>query len=31
VYLQLFDRLRSVADVVLLDQRGTGLSRPALD
>jgi pimeloyl-ACP methyl ester carboxylesterase len=31
VYAQLFERLRSVADVVLLDQRGTGLSRPALD
>jgi len=31
VYAQLFDRLRSVADVVLLDQRGTGSSRPALD
>jgi hypothetical protein len=31
VYAQLFDRLRSVADVVLLDQRGTGLSRPALE
>jgi pimeloyl-ACP methyl ester carboxylesterase len=31
VYAQLFDRLRAVADVILLDQRGTGLSRPALD
>jgi pimeloyl-ACP methyl ester carboxylesterase len=31
VYAQLFDRLRAVADVVLVDQRGTGLSRPLLD
>ena len=31
IYAQLFDRLRAVADVILLDQRGTGLSRPALD
>jgi len=31
VYAQLFERLRGVADVILLDQRGTGLSRPALD
>lgn len=31
VYAQLFDRLRAVADVILLDQRGTGLSRPSLD
>jgi pimeloyl-ACP methyl ester carboxylesterase len=30
-YWALFDRLRSVADVVLLDQRGVGLSRPALE
>ncbi len=30
-YWALFDRLRSVADVVLLDQRGTGLSQPSLD
>jgi pimeloyl-ACP methyl ester carboxylesterase len=30
-YWALFDRLRSVADVILLDQRGTGLSRPSLD
>jgi pimeloyl-ACP methyl ester carboxylesterase len=31
VYAQLFDRLGAVADVILLDQRGTGLSSPALD
>ena len=31
VYAQLFERLRAVADVILLDQRGTGLSRPALE
>jgi pimeloyl-ACP methyl ester carboxylesterase len=31
VYAQLFERLRAVADVILLDQRGTGLSRPNLD
>lgn len=31
VYAQLFERLRGVADVILLDQRGTGLSRPSLD
>ena len=31
VYAQLFERLRVVADVILLDQRGTGLSRPALE
>lgn len=30
-YWALFDRLRSTADVILLDQRGVGLSRPALD
>lgn len=30
-YWSLFDRLRGVADVILLDQRGVGLSRPALD
>jgi pimeloyl-ACP methyl ester carboxylesterase len=29
-YWTLFDRLRSVADVILLDQRGVGLSTPAL-
>ena len=31
VYAQLFERLRTVADVILLDQRGTGLSRPNLE
>ena len=31
VYFRLFDRLRSVADVILLDQRGIGMSSPALD
>ena len=31
VYTHLFERLRAVADVILLDQRGTGLSRPAAD
>jgi pimeloyl-ACP methyl ester carboxylesterase len=31
VYAQLFERLRAVADVILLDQRGTGLSRPNLE
>ncbi len=30
-YWALFDSLRTVADVILLDQRGTGLSRPNLD
>lgn len=30
-YWSFFDRLRGVADVILLDQRGTGLSQPALD
>jgi pimeloyl-ACP methyl ester carboxylesterase len=30
-YAQLFERLRAVSDVVLLDQRGTGLSLPSLD
>src|SRR4029453_17831592 len=30
-YAQLFERLRTVSDVVLLDQRGTGLSLPSLD
>ncbi len=29
-YHRLFDRLREVADVILLSQRGTGLSRPRL-
>jgi len=31
VYYELFDKLRQVADVILLDQRGTGLSSPNLD
>lgn len=31
VYFQLFDRLREVADVILLDQRGTGMSVPNLE
>jgi pimeloyl-ACP methyl ester carboxylesterase len=31
VYFQLFERLREVADVILLDQRGTGLSVPNLE
>ncbi|HEX8154048.1 MAG TPA: alpha/beta fold hydrolase [Thermoanaerobaculia bacterium] len=31
VYFRLFQQLRSVADVVLLDQRGIGMSSPALD
>jgi pimeloyl-ACP methyl ester carboxylesterase len=30
-YYDLFDKLRDVADVVLLDQRGCGMSEPALD
>ena len=30
-YLTLFERLRASGDVVLLDQRGTGLSTPSLD
>jgi pimeloyl-ACP methyl ester carboxylesterase len=30
-YWTLFDRLRDVADVILLDQRGVGLSRPLID
>jgi pimeloyl-ACP methyl ester carboxylesterase len=30
-YAQLFERLRTVSDVILLDQRGTGLSSPSLD
>jgi len=29
-YLRLFDRLRDLGDVYLIDQRGTGLSTPAL-
>ena len=31
VYFRLFQQLRSVADVILLDQRGLGMSSPALD
>jgi pimeloyl-ACP methyl ester carboxylesterase len=31
VYLRLFDRLRNAGDVLLLDMRGTGLSRPNLE
>jgi pimeloyl-ACP methyl ester carboxylesterase len=31
VYFRLFERLREVADVILLDQRGTGMSEPNLD
>lgn len=30
VYFSLFERLRAVADVILLDQRGTGMSSPSL-
>jgi pimeloyl-ACP methyl ester carboxylesterase len=30
VYFRLFDRLREVSDVILLDQRGVGLSSPDL-
>ena len=30
-YVQLFDKLRAVSDVILLDQRGTGLSTPNLE
>ena len=30
VYFALFERLRGIADVILLDQRGTGLSSPNL-
>jgi pimeloyl-ACP methyl ester carboxylesterase len=30
-FFRLFDRLRDIGDVILLDQRGTGMSRPALD
>lgn len=30
VYFSLFDRLRAVSDVILLDQRGTGMSSPNL-
>jgi pimeloyl-ACP methyl ester carboxylesterase len=31
VYYDLFEKLRQVADVILLDQRGSGLSSPNLD
>lgn len=31
VYFALFERLREVADVILLDQRGTGMSSPSLN
>lgn len=31
VYYDLFERLRHVADVILLDQRGSGMSSPNLD
>lgn len=31
VYFSLFQRLRAHGDVILVDQRGTGLSRPSLD
>lgn len=31
VYFRFFDRLREVADVILLDQRGTGMSSPSLE
>ena len=31
VYFRLFQQLRAVADVILLDQRGLGMSSPALD
>jgi len=30
-YFELFERLRATADVILLDQRGIGLSSPSLD
>lgn len=30
-YWELFERLRATSDVILLDQRGVGMSRPALD
>ncbi|HEV2801707.1 MAG TPA: alpha/beta fold hydrolase [Pyrinomonadaceae bacterium] len=30
VYFRLFDRLREVSDIVLLDQRGLGMSSPSL-
>ncbi len=31
VYFRLFQQLRAVSDVILLDQRGLGMSSPALD
>lgn len=31
VYFRLFDSLREVSDVILLDQRGLGMSSPSLD
>jgi pimeloyl-ACP methyl ester carboxylesterase len=31
VYFSLFDKLRDVSDVILLDQRGIGMSSPSLD
>jgi pimeloyl-ACP methyl ester carboxylesterase len=31
IYFRLFDRLREVSDVILLDQRGTGQSTPNLE
>lgn len=31
VYFALFERLREVADVILLDQRGSGMSAPSLN
>lgn len=31
VYFQLFEQLREVADVILIDQRGTGMSTPNLE
>jgi pimeloyl-ACP methyl ester carboxylesterase len=31
VYYRLFDRLRQISDVIVLDQRGIGLSTPTLD
>lgn len=31
VYFDLFDKLREVSDVILLDQRGLGMSAPSLD
>jgi pimeloyl-ACP methyl ester carboxylesterase len=31
VYFRLFERLREIGDVILLDQRGTGMSSPSLN